>query len=402
MKTENNPFENQIFTDPSDESNVVNLPAKRTEQVEPDLPPMPDEPPAWAYESGKIPEGGSYKGKKFSFIGGRELFTPKPIAWLVSGAIEVDTLVSLYGASGSGKSFVAIDMGLCIATGQSWHGHKVKAGKVVYVAGEGKAGIKRRITAWAQRHGGHEQIEENFLLSGSVCLLPDDGKEFIESLRELPELRLLILDTLQRTYIGDENSSKDMTAYVQAVDKIREAMPDLVVMVVHHTGHRAEGRARGSSVLKASLDSEIKVEQRGKHRIIEHTKAKESEPFKPIAFELKTEILIDDGWRDEDGGQITSATLHHDPDFVFSQTKAGRTERATTQVKALRVLDNLLADCKGCDRIEFERWEKACVLEKIAVDGRRFRANVAKPMDKKGSITIHGSNEFVSLTEQVT
>lgn len=387
MEAENNPFKNQIFTDPSDESNVVNLQQKQRpqskKQAEPEPPPEHDIP-VEAYEEVQPEPDAEPTGKrKFTFTSGSDLFTAKPIRWLVRGAIELDNFVGMYGASGSGKSFAAVDMGLCIATGQPWHGHKVKAGKVVYVAGEGKAGIKRRITAWAQRHSGHDQVAQNFMLSDSVCLLPDDTEAFIDSLRELPELRLLVLDTLQRTYQGDENSTRDMTAYVQAIDSIRTAIPDLVVMVVHHTGHGAGDRARGSSVLKASLDSEIKVEQRGKHRVIEHTKAKESEPFKPMAFELKSEIL--DGWKGEEGEPVSSATLHLDSDFDFSQKKGDNS--APTQTKALRLLDELL---NGHTEIEYSKWMNACISAGLADKPFRFKSNIAKRLETKGSIVING------------
>ncbi|MGB0847635.1 MAG: AAA family ATPase [Thiolinea sp.] len=384
----------------------------RPGQGEANEPPEYEDIPAEAYEDvlpKQIPEGGSYTGKKkFTFSSGMGLFTAKPIRWLIRGAIERDSFVGMYGASGSGKSFAAIDLGLCIATGQPWHGHKVKAGKVVYVAGEGKAGIKRRITAWAQRHSNHDQIAENFKLSDSVCLLPDDTESFIDSLREVPDLRLLILDTLQRTYQGDENSTRDMTAYVQAIDEIRAAIPELVIMVVHHTGH-TEGRARGSSVLRASLDFEIKVEQRGKHRIIEHTKAKESELFKPMAFELKTEIL--EGWKGEEGEPVTSATLHHDPDFDCTKAKAGKVAKGKNPKAAMVVLHSLidaqrrnleLNDHDPADaKVLTSDWIESCrgnpEIHSRCLAPSEFFRRISSVLVDQGIVTLEG--EYVRLSE---
>jgi len=66
---------------------------------------------------------------------------------LDEGALSV-----LYGDSGSGKTFGAIDMGFHISAGLGWNGKKVRRGLVVYVAAEGGKRIKRRIAALKKRY----------------------------------------------------------------------------------------------------------------------------------------------------------------------------------------------------------------------------------------------------------
>jgi len=51
---------------------------------------------------------------------------PRLTEWLVKDYLEADTLTVLFGESGTMKSFVALDLGLCIATGTPWHGNEVK------------------------------------------------------------------------------------------------------------------------------------------------------------------------------------------------------------------------------------------------------------------------------------
>ncbi|WP_051542631.1 AAA family ATPase [Thiothrix lacustris] len=308
-----------------------------------------DEPPVYAddpaYESLSDAQPKQAKAR-FTFGSGMDLFTPKPIKWLVRDVIEQDSFAGLYGASGSGKSFVAIDLCLAIATNASYYGHKVTGGKAIYVAGEGKAGIKRRVTAWAQRQGGHSTIAENFLLMDGVCTLPHDTDSFIESIRGLgvDDLRLIVLDTLQRTMEGDENSTRDMSAYVRSADKIREAFPGIVVLVVHHTGHGASDRARGSSVLRASLDTEIQVAMTDRIVTASSTKAKESEPFKAMSFELKTEIL--EGWSGDDGEFIASATLHYMPDYDGAKNEKHTAVASGKNPKAAMVVLHSLIDAQ--------------------------------------------------------
>jgi hypothetical protein len=279
---------------------------------------------------------------RFTFSGGMNLFKPKSIKWLVKNIIEKDSMVMMYGASGSGKSFVAIDLCAAIATGQDYYGNKTEKGKVVYVAGEGKAGLSRRITAWAQRHSGHQDIAENFLLMNGVCVLPDDTQDFIDALGGVEDLRLIVLDTLQRTMGGDENSTRDMSAYVRAADAIKAAYPNIVVLVVHHTGHAETGRARGSTVLRSSLETEIQVSKSHGVVTVSCTKAKESEEFGAMNFQLKTEVL--EGWSGDDGEPIASATLHYldDCDAPAKSNKSSQTASGKNPKAAMVVLHSLI------------------------------------------------------------
>src|SRR5687768_16766709 len=72
----------------------------------------------------------------------------KPIAWLVRKYVEADSLALLFGDPGCGKSFAAIDLSCCIATGTPWHGNRTTSGAVFYIAGEGQNGLARRFAAW--------------------------------------------------------------------------------------------------------------------------------------------------------------------------------------------------------------------------------------------------------------
>ena len=75
------------------------------------------------------------------------LYTPAEIeafpetGWLIEDIVKNGSFAVLYGPSSIGKSFVALDMALCIATGKPWQERPVEQGTVVYVIGEGKGGI---------------------------------------------------------------------------------------------------------------------------------------------------------------------------------------------------------------------------------------------------------------------
>jgi putative DNA primase/helicase len=91
--------------------------------------------------------------------------------WLIDGILPANKLSVVYGASGTGKSFLALDWGLSIATGTGWQGNRVKQGGVAYIAAEKGPGYKHRIQAWFQ-HTGFKQAEDLpfILVNGSVSL----------------------------------------------------------------------------------------------------------------------------------------------------------------------------------------------------------------------------------------
>ena len=78
-----------------------------------------------------------------------ELAAPQ---YLIEGLFEQQSLCQMFGEPGSGKSFMAIDAACSIGSGKDFHGRPVVRGPVVYVAGEGRRGVVRRVNAWAKAH----------------------------------------------------------------------------------------------------------------------------------------------------------------------------------------------------------------------------------------------------------
>ncbi|EKT4669930.1 AAA family ATPase, partial [Escherichia coli] len=77
--------------------------------------------------------------------------------YVVKGIIPASSLCSIYGASGSYKSFLAGSWACHVSTGRQWGGRRVAHGAVLYVVGEGGIGVPRRVKAWEVVHG--EQVK---------------------------------------------------------------------------------------------------------------------------------------------------------------------------------------------------------------------------------------------------
>jgi hypothetical protein len=259
-----------------------------------------------------------------------------PIDWTIRDYMVTDTLAGLVGASGAGKSFIAIGMACCIATGTPWHGREVRRGGVFYLAGEGQRGLKKRIAAW-ELHNGVSTDGAPLYISAGLPFLCDaemaeaSADEIAEAAAELAEESglqpaLIVIDTVARAMGGaDENTSQDMGAFVSSMDVLRQRW-GCVVMSVHHTGHssEAQGRARGSSAYRAALDSEFVVAGKGDDVTFVGTKEKDWPKPSPISFhKVSVPILVPgvDGGLVEESGLV----LH---DVVGAVIEANKRETA--------------------------------------------------------------------------
>ena len=184
--------------------------------------------------------------------------------WLIEDVVEKESLMCIFGAPKSGKSFIAIAMAASIAKGERFYGNKAFAKPVMYVCGEGQRGVKRRLAAWQQ--GMFDLNNVPLYLSDRAVRVndPDDFKmleEEIEALtQQVGDIGMIVIDTFQRNFVGNENSAEDVGNFINKLDGLISHYK-CCVCLVHHTGHGNSSRGRGSSVMGASLDYEFKVER---------------------------------------------------------------------------------------------------------------------------------------------
>ena len=237
---------------------------------------------------------------------------PRP-RWLVRGLIETPATGLIFGASGAGKSFVAVDLSAAIATGRQWAGRDVGSGPVFYIAGEGRLGLLRRFSAW-QLHHKVDIAPHPVFLSTSRIELDEAGAAAVEAEADRISTEigaspaLIIVDTLARALPsgGDENSAKDVGAFINLVDRIRDRF-QCVLLILHHVGHVEPNRARGSSALRAAMDVELRVSYQSGIRSIVWSKLKDSpEEPRPSPFVLE-QVLLETS---DEGEPVFSAVVN--------------------------------------------------------------------------------------------
>ena len=276
---------------------------------------------------------------RYRLLTAEDLALLPPLKWIVRGVLPATGIGAMFGASGSGKSFLALDMLATVASGREWFGNRTKAAPVLYVALEGEAGIAQRVKAYERRKG-PIPTGMRFMLQPLDIRNGKDQADLIAALRaaDWPGDGVLCLDTLNRAAPGmDENDSKDMSDVIGAAKAIQAAIGGMV-LVVHHTGKDSTRGMRGHSSLIAALDAAIEVNRTDERREWKIAKAKDGKDGEAHPFRLEVAMIGED----EDGEPVTSCVVLQDQDVGKGLTedmrKAAERARDETDKAALLVL----------------------------------------------------------------
>ena len=229
--------------------------------------------------------------------------------WLVHNVIPANSVGVIFGGSGSYKSFLMLDLSLRLAYGMPWLGRETKQGSVLVIVGEGSPGTKKRVKAWRQAHGKLHEPAPLHVLPVAVDILADASRVADAAHAAKITPALVIVDTLSQTFTGEENSANEVAAYLRELGLMFRQVWQAAVCVIHHSGHQATERPRGSSALRANVDWMFGVfrDQDEMLATVECAKQKDGEKFADISFRL-SEMVLDS---DEDGDPIKSLVAWH-------------------------------------------------------------------------------------------
>lgn len=301
----------------------------------------------------------------------------EPTKWLLRPYLEELVLGLLYGDLGTLKSFLALHWALTLAA------RRVPA---LYMSAEGR-GLERRIRGWCLRHAPEKRPEETMLefpfyaIEQPLALPQAEMLDAIELAIEQHAVppKLIVVDTLAR-YGGalDENKAQDVALLIAAGDRLRLKY-GASVLFVHHTGHQAKDRPRGSYALMAATDAHFLVERPDPAKLavtVTTGRLKDSESPPPFSLEGK---VVDLGYKDEDGQQVTTVALQPATELVLPVRREPTGKNVQEALTALRGLPSNL----------FSMREAQEALRPIISDRRR-RAEAITWLQKNCWLTTVG------------
>lgn len=265
--------------------------------------------------------------KQYKIVRAEDLLAtlPLPRKWVIDDFLPRNIVAALIAAGGSGKSYLAMNLAISVASGGILFNKFMpsKEGKVVFISGEDDIAELHRRLHWSTSSLPKHVVErigknihfvdladtfEAFTeknragevhMTNSVTNLISSIKESVGS-----EVDLIIVDPVSRFRGGEENLAVDTTRFVQALQMFTNQL-NATVLCLHHVNKGAksngtgQNNARGSSALvdgvrlvmelnqlsedevkKLYGDTQVKLNILNLHCV----KTNYTKPFEPIAL----------------------------------------------------------------------------------------------------------------------
>ena len=312
--------------------------------------------------------------------------------WHCRDVLPIAELIILYGASGSGKSFLALDLAYAIATGTEWRGKRVKQGRVLYIAAEGAGGFRNRVRAVRAERKIEGDVEIRFLLGAPNVMSKDDIRDLCASITEEGKFDVIFIDTFAQVTPGaNENAGEDMGLALRNCRTIGKVAGGTVVLV-HHSGKDESRGARGWSGLHAAADAVLMVNRDGDDRCLSIAKQKDGEDGAEYPFELHS-VKVD---TDEHGAPITSCVIVHvERSKAQPSARNEKSPGATVPSIVMRAVEDMLGLSEAGDPVPVKTVIDQAILE-LPYDsekqgGDRRRDNAMRALNalvSKGKVRV--------------
>jgi RecA-family ATPase len=317
-------------------------------------------------ELGRIEQQRSLTSRRLPLVSLQQLSaTAQAARYLIKHLIPAESIGMLFGGSGTFKSFIALDAALHVAHGLPWLGRRTVQGPVLYIAAEGGSGLWYRADAWHRARRLPWQKAPLHIVPMALDLTTEAWRvvEAAQSAGVTPSL--VVVDTLSQTFGGEENSANEVAAYMREIGTRFRQLWRCAVLLIHHSGHAATERPRGSSAMRANTDYLYGVSRDEKEMLatLSCVHRKDGEGFDDTTFQLTQQVLGED----DDGDKITSLVARHlssaeeVEEAMATESKAGRVGKhqlllqlAQNGMKEADLRRAFYEDC-GLDNLESRR-----------------------------------------------
>ena len=338
-------------------------------------------------EAGAAPRPAAPKPAQFKYkIYSADDYVARPnkLKWFVKGVVPKAELVAIFGASGSGKTFITLDIACRVALGLKWFGIQCQQSNVLYVVAEGAMGFQDRLQAWCIHNDvSLSELRKRLFVLGDQPNMTekDDVKALLASIKgQCAKVDLVVVDTMAQVTAGaNENSGEDMGRFLGFCKAIGRSL-SATVALVGHSGKDAGKGLRGWSGVKGALDAECEVIRTNDFRALVVTKLKDGKgEGKEYRFGLP-EVHLDLDFDDLDDPIVSSLVVEAGEVFEAS----GAREVAKTEAKETTKESKVSGD-RPKALLEFLRTE-AKAGRKV-FDLTSLKAEIAALFTSKGLLT---------------
>ena len=332
------------------------------------------------------------QAERFALQTTEQFIKRRHASWFIKGLLPRANFGVIYGASGSGKSFITFDMIADVAMGRDYLGKRTKQSKVLWIAAEGQEDMRKRVTGYCMHRGiDPKDFDMMFIDEAPNFMEEVDIKSLITQIKKKGEFDIVVVDTLAQVMSGaNENSSEDMGKVMGYCKRIT-AETNAMVIPIHHSGKDESKGARGWSGLRAAADFELEIIRADEDRVATVTKLKGGEDGMEIGFRLETIVVGED----EDGDPEVTCVVHY-TSTERKDVMSAKGPKGNNKKDILSVAD-MLIDLNGGDITRQELTD--AVISKRPFDASKGTRDTRK-QNVKAELNALISDGFLLENEQ--
>lgn len=216
----------------------------------------------------------------------------QPLEYLIDGLLPTGVAYSLTGHAGHGKTTLALQFALSVATGEMFAGRETSKGRVLILAGENPYNVKwQYAAALAARNVEPKDVDIHFV-QGRFSI-----KEWSDVLRAkmeaMPDLKLVIVDSLQAFFEGDNDN--DNTQMVEMAHKLRNLCKTRqrpALLIIAHPAGKVPQKdnlvPRGGGAFLNEIDGNLTVwSQDASQQTLHHSQKFRGAGFDPMEWVMQ-------------------------------------------------------------------------------------------------------------------
>lgn len=187
----------------------------------------------------------------------------RPAEYVLDGVMQTGMTYALTGFTGHAKTSATLYLCLCILNGWDFGPHEVEAGSVLFLAGENPSNVMSQWLALCDYHGANARHPNMHWHYGyfdiGACQDPMQSQA-----REIPNLRLVVADTLQAFFAGgSDNDNTEMIDAARTFRKLGDIQTRPAVLIPAHPSGKKPDRhnlvPRGGGAFLNEIDGNLTI-----------------------------------------------------------------------------------------------------------------------------------------------
>ncbi len=323
----------------------------------------------------------------------------QPPEWIVKGILDSDCIGFMGGKSGGMKTFVAMELMHCIATGRPFFGHEIKKpGPVLYLCGEGDGGLGRRFKGIEKKHGPAPDLHVIPRSKQLDAVYLHKVKTFLKLVKPV----LIVVDTWNQLSheVNNNNASEVSIQLAQIRQTVYASGVKSAGLIVHHLGKDEEKGLEGSHAFTSNSDFEFLVKKDSEEEALRTClickKQKDGEHFKAIFIQGE---VIDTGLVDEDGKPVRTLVLKKAPPSLAARAETDEPETRTSKGEMLRAFRAIADEQRAtCGRSGPMLVRLVDVKQWLALNSKiKFHTGTVSRLVQEGLIEASGRGEYTVI-----